>query len=359
MIIFYISLFSSYIFSLISRICDKRRFKIMSMLFFSIIIITLIVISGLRRGIGDTSAYKHSYELLYQNIDSFKIDKDFGFSILMLVLMQISSDPQILVFVTALITNLLNCIVFYKYRNYIELQLYMYIAAGYYLVTMNGIRQCLAAALLFICTPLIIRGNLKLYLTFILLISTIHASALIMIPIYFIAREKPWSRKILIMIIISIISALFYDIFMQVLNSTLSNTQYSQYAEFSEGGSSVLRAIINLVPVILAYIKKDELKEKWPESNIFINISLINSVFVSFGMFNWIFNRFSIYFQLYNFILLPYIIGSCFKEKEKRLVYFLFVICYFIFFYREQVIGLNMNYTSDYLNFNNIFYKYS
>ena len=327
------------------------------MLFFGIVVMTLIIISGLRQGIGDTYFYKHSYELLYENIDSFKIDADFGFSIFSILLMQISSDPQILIFTAALITNLFNCIIFYKYKNYIELQLYMYIASGYYLTTMNGLRQSLAATLLFICTPLIIKGKFKLYLLFILIISTIHASALIMIPIYFIAKQAPWSKKIWVMIMIAIMSALFYDIFIQLLNSFLSNTQYAYYKDFSEGGSSGIRAIVNLIPAILAYVKRNELKEKWPASNIFINISLINAIFVSFGMFNWIFNRFSIYFQLYNFILLPYIIKNCFKGKEKRVIYFLFLICYFIFFYREQVIGLNMNYTSDYLNFNNIFYK--
>lgn len=356
---FYISLGLSYIFSLMSRICDKRKFKIMSILFFSIVAITLILIAGLRRGIGDTGAYKHSYSLLCSNPDDFKMNKDLGFSLLMLALTRISTDPQILIFVTALITNLFNCVMLYKYKSYTELQIYLYIASGYHLVTMNGIRQSLAATLLFICVPLIIKGNLKLYIPLVFLISTVHASALIMIPIYFIAREKPWSKRIVIMIIMAIISALFYDIFMNLLNSALSSTQYSEYAEFSEGGSSVIRAVINLVPVGLAYIKRDELKKIWPQGNIFINISLINAVFVSFGMFNWIFNRFCIYFQLYNFILLPYIIKNCFKGKEKRLIYFFFLICYFIFFYREQVIGLNMKYTSDYLIFDNIFYKYN
>ena len=61
---------------------------------------------------------------------------------------------------------------------------------------------------------------------------------------------------------------------------------------------------------------------------------------MAFSLYNWIFARFSIYFQLYNFILLPYIIKECFSNrKERDLIYVMFLICYFIFFYREQVIG--------------------
>ena len=86
-------------------------------------------------------------------------------------------------------------------------------------------------------------------------------------------------------------------------------------------------------------------------------MALINLIFVAFGMFNWIFNRFTIYFQLYNIILMPYIIKKCFKGKERVLLYFGFILCYFIFFYREQVVGLNMQYPSEYLRLDKIFYK--
>ena len=73
-------------------------------------------------------------------------------------------------------------------------------------------------------------------------------------------------------------------------------------------------------------------------------MALINVIFVAFGMFNWIFNRFTLYMQLYNFILIPYIVKNCLQGKERRLIYIGFIICYFIFLYREQVIGMNMIY---------------
>ena len=61
---------------------------------------------------------------------------------------------------------------------------------------MNGMRQCLAAAILFIFNDLIVKGKFKLYLGVVLIVSTIHASALIMIPVYFIVRQDAWSKKL-------------------------------------------------------------------------------------------------------------------------------------------------------------------
>lgn len=343
----YATLITTFIFSFLSRISSDKKYRILA--FFWVIIVSsiLIVFAGFRTGaIGDTGMYMHSYSLYANDISTLKLDRDGGFAILNLILIQFSSNPQTLVFVTSLVVQLLNTLVFYKYKSYLELQVYIYIASGYLTTTMNGMRQCVAAAILFAFTTLIIKGKFKEYVVIVVLISTIHASALIMIPVYFIVRQESWSRNVIIMIVLACIGVLFYNVLSPILFKLLENTQYGGYSEFNEGGSSFTRTIVNMVPVFLAYIKRDKLKEEWPESNIFVNMALINVIFVSFGMFNWIFNRFTIYMQLYNFILIPFIIKNCFKGKERRLLYLGVIICYFVFFYREQVIGMNMSYPS-------------
>ena len=356
MAIFYATLVSTYISYFLARIAYDKKIKSLATFWSVVIFIILALVSGGRGDIGDTGAYKHSYTILASNPNLFKFEGDFGFGLLSLALIQVSTDPQILIFITALITNLFNTITFNKYRSYLELQVYLYITSGYYTVTMNGIRQCLVASILFACTNMIIEGKFKKYLIVVLLVSTIHKSALILIPVYYIVRQEAWSKQIVKLIILSIIGVIFYNKLEPILFKLIGNTQYGHYSEYNGGGASIIRTIVNAVPVALAYLKRSELKEKWDNSDIFINISILNLVFVALGMYQWIFNRFTIYFQLYNFILLPYIIKNCFKGKEKRLLYVGLIICYFIFFYREQVIGFNMNYNSKYLDFEKLFY---
>lgn len=352
----YATLVSTFIFSLLSRIANDKKYRLMAIFWMIIVTVILIVFAGFRTGaIGDTGMYMHSYRLYVSNPETVRFDRDAGFTILNLILIQISSDPQVLVFVTSLIINLCNMIVFYKYSSYLELEVYIYIAAGYLTVTMNGMRQCIAAALLFLFNYLIVNGKFKVYLIVVLLVSTIHASALIMIPVYFIVRQEAWSKTVIVMMVLACIGVVFYNVLSPILFKVLENTQYAGYSEFNEGGSSIMRTIVNIVPIFLAYMKRNELKEIWPESNIFVNMALLNVIFVAFGMFNWIFNRFAIYMQLYNFILIPYIIRYCFKGKERRLLYLGVIACYFVFFYREQVIGMNMSYPSV-LKLENIFY---
>lgn len=350
--VFYTTLFSTFFLSVFSRMSNKK-FKLIEIICILSVMIIFILVAGLRSNIGDTYMYMHSYSLL-ANFTGFTSDmKDKGFTIFQLILYNINSDPQFFVFVTSFITQMLNIFTMALYRNYFELQIYMYFTAGYFLVTMNGIRQALAAAILFAATYLIIKGKFILYLIIVAIASTVHSSAIIMIPVYFIVRQEAWSKEMKIIIGLAAISFLFFNKLMPQVFSIMSNSSYVEYAEdIASGGngSSFMRMIVNAVPIFLAYIKRHKLKESWPESNIFVNMSLINLIFITFALYDWIFARFTLYFELYNFVLLPYIIKECFNNrKERDLIYYGFIICYFIFFYYEQVIGgVGLGYKSNF-----------
>ena len=106
--------------------------------------------------------------------------KDIGFGILQMILKKYSDDPQIMIFTTALITNVLIVFVLYKYSRMFELSTYVYITGGLFLVSMNGIRQVLAAAIIFTATKYLINGNWFMYFLIVLFASTFHQSALIL-----------------------------------------------------------------------------------------------------------------------------------------------------------------------------------
>lgn len=356
MVPYYFVIIITFIFGLLVRIADEKKCKFLSVFWLILIMGILIIFSGFRDGsFGDTSMYMHSYRLYVQNPPKLFSGRDNGFAMLNLLLIEISTNPQILLIATAFVTNIFNMLVFYKYKSYFELEVFLYIAAGYFTVTMNGIRQCLVAAILFLFNFLIIEGKFILFALIVLLISSVHQSALIMIPVYFILRQEAWSKRMIEFMVMAVIGLIFYKVLPPILFSVLQDSQYTEYFSLSSGGSSFIRTIVNAVPVLLAFLKREELKEKWPNSNIFVNSAIINLIFVSFGMIDWIFNRLTLYFELYNFILVPYIIKNCFRSKEKRLLYLALITCYFIFFYMEHVVGFNMKYNSEYLNFNWLF----
>lgn len=316
-----------------------------------IIMGVFILVSGLRNNIGDTAAYSHLYKIVGDGVLA-KGAYETGFIIFLSLLNQISSNPQLMIFVTALITNGLIIGMFRKYSSLFELQTYMYITTGYYLVTMNGIRQALVAAILFASTKFIIEGKFKIYLLITVIMTTFHTSALIMIPVYFIVRQEVWSGKIMILIFVIPIIFIFFQPLMSVIFKTIEGSRYASYEGAimtgGEGGANVVRVIIAAIPVVIAYFGRHKLKQEWVESKVFVNMSIMNLIIMMFSLFNWLFARFTFYFQPYNFILLPYMIMILFNKKEKQLIYLLFILLNLMFFYYEQAITLRINYMSNF-----------
>lgn len=313
----------------------------------ALVAIILIVVSGLRNDIGDTFFYMHSYATVDFGKD-IEFKGDFGFNLYQMVLQKISEDPQLLIFMTALITISLIVWILFKYSGMFELSMFVFITAGMYTVSMNGIRQFMAAAICFAATKYIENKNWKKYILVILLASTIHQSALILIPIYFIVRCKAWSKLTTFLVLSSVLIVLGFNYFTDALFTALGDSHYGQYSQSTEGGANILRVVVCMVPVALAFLGRKKLQEVLPNSDFIINMSLINALFMLIATQNWIFARFTIYFGLYSLILISWII-KVFAQREQKFVYYMLLLCYFIYFYFESVISLGLQYRSAYI----------
>jgi transmembrane protein EpsG len=313
-----------------------------------LVILTFVVVSGLRTNIGDTYFYKHIYEISNFSWDYIFSEKDVGFGILQRFLKQYSNDPQILILTTAIITNVLIISVLYKYSRLFELAIFVYITGGEFLVTMNGMRQCLAAAIIFAATKFIIEGSWKKYILVVLFASTFHESGLVLIPIYFLVRTKAWSKSTFLLLIFSIVIVLGFDKFSAVLFSAVKDTQYGVYQNSQEGGANIIRVIVDGIPIVIAYLGREKLRTIFPASDYFVNMSIVGFVFMVISTRNWIFARFDLYFNLYELILISWII-KLFRKRDQRVIYYLILVCYLGYYFYEDVISLNIIYNSDYL----------
>ncbi|WP_058301192.1 EpsG family protein [Gorillibacterium timonense] len=313
--------------------------------------LSLTLVAGLRNNIGDTFTYMHSYRYGIFTWETIDYSKDFGFNIMQLLLRQISGDPQLLIFVTAAITTCLIAWILYHYSRMYELSLYLYITTGMFTTSMNGIRQFMAAAIIFAGTKYVMNGDWKRFFLLVLLASTVHRSALVLLPIYFLVRKPAWTKQTFLLIGVAVLIVLGFNQFMGTLFTVLADTQYSHYSTFSEGGASYIRVLIAAGPLTVAFYGREKLKSLAPKLDPIINLSLINALFLLIATQNWIFARFSIYFGLYQLLLIPWII-KVFREKDQKLVYYLILLFYLFFFLYECIIAYGgLNYGSRYLVF--------
>lgn len=312
-------------------------------------LLSLVFVSGLRSNIGDTYFYKHIYDTNQFTWEYITSQKDIGFGILQMLLQKYFSDSQAMVLTSALITNVIIVSVLYRYSRLFEVSLFVYITGGMFLVSMNGIRQVLAAAIIFGATKFLINGNWIAYILIVLIASTFHQSALVLVPIYFIVRYKAWSKATIILLLLSILIVIGFDQFSLILFSAIEETQYGHYSSFNEGGANIIRVAVNAVPLIIAFLGKDRLREINPSSDFIVNMSILGFVFMLISTQNWIFARFSIYFSLYQLILISWIV-KLFNTKSQRFIYLALLFCYTLYYYYENVISLNIIYKSEILD---------
>jgi transmembrane protein EpsG len=354
MTILWLNLAIVFIFSYLARyfaIPARTPYSIISirpntmLIFFSLV--SLVLVSGLRANIGDTGAYKHAFITNDFTWEYVIEQKDIGFGILQMFLKYFTNDPQVMIFITAFITNLLIILVLLKYSRMIEISMFVYITSGFFITSMNGIRQCLATALIFAGTKFLIEGNWKKYFALVLFAATFHQTALLLLPIYFIVRRPAWSKATFLLIIMSVLIVLGFNQFSELLFSAIQDTQYGGYKDFAEGGANVIRVAVEGAPLLIAFFGREKLKIIMPNSDVIVNMAMLSLVFMIISTQNWIFARFSIYFSLYQYILLSWAV-LLFRKNNQRFIYYSIIILYLVYHYYDSVITLNIQYRSDF-----------
>ena len=312
-------------------------------LFFALFIFGyIILICGLRSDIADTPVYVDNFNGrtgVFSNIDLAQ--KGWGFWFLSDVFKTvISSDSQVWLFVIAAVSGLCVLRTMYKHSVDFPLTIFIFVATNTYLWMINGIRQFLAAAILFAFSDWLFQKKTVRYLILILLLSTIHNSVLIMIPIYFVVISRPlWNKKIIFFIIAILGCVLFADQFTDFFAEV---TGYGSNV-LETGGSNIMRVLVSAVPVVLAFWKRKQIKElDSPIMDICINMSVVTTCFYLLSSFTSgiYIGRIPIYFTMYGMLLLPWLLQKVFDRKERAVLYAFCVICY-IFYFMVDTAGLD------------------
>ena len=320
---------------------------------FALLVIAPVIIwAGFRSGAGyvDTNAYIRMYEKIPTGIgDLFHYitvvqTKDPGFSIYLAIIKKIfGSSYTPFLFISALIQGLAVTFFFRKYSSQFMISMFIFIASTEYFSWMfNGLRQFLAVAIALIAFRFLFEKKYIPYVLLILLASTIHLTAIILLPVAFIVNSRPWSIRVFIVLGIAIFALIATNQFTDFLNSSLQDTQYSDSVEYWQqehfGGTNPIRVLVQIVPTVIAVVARRKLAENSNRLiDISINMSVVSSAIwlISMVTSGIHIGRLPIYVCLFNNILLPYEIQILFNEKDQRIVKFAMVVLYLAFSYYQ------------------------
>jgi transmembrane protein EpsG len=335
-------------FTKVEPVCEHEEYRY-SGVFACIVFAPIIWMTTYRGYFGDTGAYILGYQSVPSSIfqaGSYlaSVTKDKGFSVLTLLIKSIVGNNDILyLMILALLQGISLIIFFRKYSpNYI-LSIFLFVASTDYLSWMfNGIRQFMAVTIILFATPLILKKKYIPAILIILLASTMHQSALIMIPFIFIAQGEAWNQKTIIFIGLSLLAIVFVGQFTNFLDDALSITQYanvvSDYTSFNDNGTNPLRVLVYSVPALLAFVGRKEIQSEGSALiNFCANMSIISMGMYLVSMFtSGIFiGRLPIYCSLYGYILLPWEIDNFFTEESKKIMMRMLIALYILFYVHQ------------------------
>ena len=199
-----------------------------------ILILPYILWAGFRSdNFGDTGAYQRAFRECASSFGKIgnylsTVTKDKGFYLLMALEKSILGDSYTLFFLLLAAFHLL--MIMWMCRKYSEdywFSVFLFVASTDYLSwTFNGIRQFTAVVIVYAATPFILKKKYIPSILLVLLASTMHQSALLMIPIVLMIQGKAWNKKTVFCIFASLAVLLFVDQFTNIMDSMLTETQY-------------------------------------------------------------------------------------------------------------------------------------
>lgn len=318
-------------------------------------------LAAMRSNINDTAAYISSFEALgttwedfFEQVSTFATGKDWAFDAISIMFKILISDNYHLWFLMyATIESLIIIHVCRMYSVSFLDTCFFFFCSTLYHNYFTMMRQWIAVVIIFAAIGLMKERKTFVYIIICIAVAQIHMSAYLMIIVYFLVRNKVWSRRQNLLVFAFAIAMFFFNPILSNLNATFSDFTYSYVLEtMSAGnGSSPVRILIALVPVILAFIGRKRINPKDNVLNICINMSLINFLLNILAMFTsgLFIIRFSTYTNIFNLLLYPYLLNVLYTGRNKTIIKSSFYIFYFAFYIYQMNYGSAWGYASDIL----------
>jgi len=164
---------------------------------------------------------------------------------------------------------------------------------GFFLFIDNPLRSMISMTIFLLSWEYLKRGNFKYYLLFTVFASLFHVTAIIMLPIYFIAHSKVPSRVwVFVFIIVNIIGAnqFFLKKFIILFNNlgiSRINTLISWYifeGGYDTGSLFSFGTIFNVIVFIIIIMNRKKLENYKDYGSVLFNLTVLYTILYRFGL---------------------------------------------------------------------------
>jgi transmembrane protein EpsG len=330
-----------------------------SFLFFFLGTLLLAYVSGQRYAYGDTVTYIGLFDKampMEQCLEVFSIGSEWLFQFYMsFIHTHISTDPRIFLEITSFITIFPLMYFLYNYSGDMKFAFYLFVMAGCWDHSLNGMRQYLATALIVAAFPLLAKRKWYLFLPIVFIVAQIHTSAYIFFILYLISNTEACGKVTKAILIIGVFIVITSPLTGNIIDGFISDTVYGDKYSGNEWSNSIniFRILVSAVPIVLAFINKEVMKDKYKYYNTVFNMALFYTIFTMAGVFSAVYARFNLYFEVFSVLLLVWNINEMVKISKYSWIKNTACICYVLYFIYQMVFTYKLNWHENYLFFCN------
>lgn len=277
------------------------------MLVFYAAVSFLVVICGLRDPFiyPDNISYYEFYTGDFSAADDGTLNK--GYLLFNWLMGYLAPTFQVFCFVVAIIIICSYSKLILLYSPYIWLSLFLYVLINF-LPSFFLLRQYLAMPFVFLSFKYVIERRQLMYWVFVLLAFSIHTTAIIVMPLYYMYGLSYSRRNMLIVFGGTILASLSFMAIGAIIGSYF--TYYSQYLDMQVEDPAWQRALMK-VYILLVYLFA--MKDQFYDSGInrLVFYSMLMNVIICIGAMNF-FGVFRLreFFSLADFIGIPIILST-------------------------------------------------
>ena len=233
---------------------------------------TFIVLSFFSSIRDDCGCDYNSYIIHIERIQMGKLSyMEPGFQWIVLYLEQFDSNPRFVIILFAVFTVFFYLLAIWRQSTNKFMSVYIFMTWGYYFMTFNTIRNYFALAVVLCTLPLIARKKYLWFTVIVLLTATVHKSAIVCIPLYYLANKITLTKKYIIPIVVIILLLLS-------LKPVLRPYAFLFYESYEDSAYdtdkiSILN-ILKALAVIGAYMKYKTYLKDDKLSKLYLNLNV-------------------------------------------------------------------------------------
>ena len=323
MSVYYYTFFSIVVLGIIAQRLDKPvvsgdtfHHSLGTLFFYVLLSGVMIFVAGFRYRVGsDFGAYYKGYSFYIENLPmAIRTLNEPGYGVLAYIGTFFYRDGSAAIFMASLVTIALPMIIIYRHTDHLFLAVLIY-----YLTcwsgSFNGIRQYLAASVLFCGYIYLLDRKMIRYCIVVFLAFLFHRSAIVMVFIYPVLHRKINIQNILLIIVVTGFMLFSYDFIFSLANLIMEK-EYSLNNAYVTHIVNRLRILTACLPAFFFLLMYN--KKQLTETGVFyMNLTIIHAAVRILTMNSALLYRIGIYTSAFQTIAVTELLSGITGEKRK------------------------------------------